>query len=150
MEIYDLVEYGSSGIKVTSAEHGGEDMIRNRDNVEPYVTKDRSTVWELYHPGSSPAKGCSVAEAEVRAGRATERHVHKRSQEIYYILEGSGTMGLGKSHFEVKAGDAVLIPPGNPHNIRAGDGGIRILCICTPPYSHDDTELLQSLRRKGD
>jgi mannose-6-phosphate isomerase-like protein (cupin superfamily) len=119
-------------------------VIRNRENVEPYVTKDRSTVWELYHPGSSPVEGFSVAEADVGAGVETEAHVHKRSQEIYYILEGAGTMRLGGRSLKVKTGDAILIPPGTAHQIRADEGvGIRILCVCSPAYSHGDTELLR-------
>ena len=63
--------------------------------MEPYVTKDSSTIRELFHPGSSPVEGFSVAEAEVAAGLETDAHVHKKSQEIYYILEGAGTMRLG-------------------------------------------------------
>lgn len=118
-------------------------MIRNRQNTRPYVTKDRSTVRELYHPESSPVKGFSVAEAEVTGGAETDAHVHRASQEIYYILEGAGTMRLGERTLKVKTGDAILILPGVLHNIKADEGtGIKILCICSPAYSHDDTELL--------
>jgi mannose-6-phosphate isomerase-like protein (cupin superfamily) len=38
----------------------------------------------------------------------------------------------------VAAGDAVLIPPGARHQIRA-DTALRFLCCCAPPYSHEDT-----------
>ncbi len=120
-------------------------MIRNRENVEAYVTKDKSTIRELYHPDSSPVKGYSVAEAEVAEGTETDAHVHRESQEIYYILEGAGTMRLGGDSFEVKTDDAILIAPGTPHNIKADKGSaLRILCICSPAYSHDDTELCGS------
>ncbi|MGA9138806.1 MAG: cupin domain-containing protein [Methanocella sp.] len=117
-------------------------MIRNRENVESFVTKDKSSIWELYHPASSPVKDVSVAEAYVKAREKTEAHVHRSSQEIYYIAEGSGTMRLGDSEFAIKTGDAILIPPRTPHDVRAGGNGIRILCICSPPYSHEDTELI--------
>ncbi|OPY30790.1 MAG: DNA-binding transcriptional repressor PuuR [Methanocella sp. PtaU1.Bin125] len=88
--------------------------------------------------------GFSIAEADVAAGMETDAHVHKTSQEIYYVLEGAGTMRLGGRSFRVKTGDAILIPPGTPHNIKADDGAcVRILCICSPAYTHDDTELLR-------
>ncbi len=116
-------------------------MIRNRENVKPFVTKDGSTVRELYQPGSSPAHGCSVAEACVGRGEETEVHLHRRSQEFYYILEGSGTMRLGDERLVVRPGDAILIPPGTSHNVRAESRRLRILCICTPPYADDDTFL---------
>ena len=38
------------------------------------------------------------------------------------------------------AGDAVLIPPGAWHQIRAADDGrLRFLCCCAPAYRHEDT-----------
>jgi len=120
-------------------------MIRDRSDVSSYVTKDGSAVWELYHPSSSPVKDVSVAEALVAPGQETGAHLHQRSQEIYYVLEGSGRMRVGEESMSVKAGDAVLIIPGAIHNIKnIGAGPLRILCICSPPYSHDDTALENS------
>ncbi|HTX43494.1 MAG TPA: cupin domain-containing protein [Methanocella sp.] len=106
------------------------------------MTKDGSRIWELFHPDSSPIKGLSVAEALVGPGRETEAHVHHASQEIYYILEGSGVMRLGKDAMPVTPGDAILILPGMPHSVKnTGAGALRIVCICHPPYSHGDTAL---------
>jgi mannose-6-phosphate isomerase-like protein (cupin superfamily) len=108
------------------------------------VTKDRSTIRELFHPDNSPLSGFSVAEADLGKGLEADVHVHRRSQEIYYLLEGAGTMQLGESTLKVKKGDAILIPPGTAHNIKADEGcDIRILCICSPPYAHEDTELVR-------
>ena len=117
-------------------------MIHNHSNIFSYVTKDHSTIWELYHPQYSPVKDVSVAEALVEPGRDTELHRHRRSQEIYYILEGEGEMRLGDETFKVKRYDAILIPPGMPHSVKnEGKSGLRMLCVCAPPYSHEDTLL---------
>jgi mannose-6-phosphate isomerase-like protein (cupin superfamily) len=41
---------------------------------------------------------------------------------------------------EVGPGDAVLIPPGAWHEIRAaGEGELRFLCCCAPQYADEDT-----------
>lgn len=54
-------------------------------------------------------------------------------------------MFLGSESFEVKPGDSVVIPPGTPHAIENnGDEPLTILCCCSPPYSHEDTELIDS------
>lgn len=117
-------------------------MIRSRSNISSYMTKDGSRIWELLHPDSSPVKGVSIAEALVEAGQETETHVHRKSQEVYYILEGSGNMRLGADENKVSEGDAILIMPGTPHCIKnASPGPLSILCVCCPPYSHEDTEL---------
>lgn len=117
-------------------------MIHNHSNILSYVTKDHSTIWELFHPKSSPVKDISLAEALVEPGGDTEMHWHPRSQEIYYILGGEGEMRLGEETFHVKKYDAILIPPCVPHRVKnTGESGLRMLCICAPPYSHEDTLL---------
>lgn len=117
-------------------------MIRDRRNVSSFLTKDGSRIWELYHPSSSPVNGFSVAESLVEPGQATEAHWHGEAQEVYYILEGSGIMRLGEDSLEVAAGNAILIEPGTVHAIKnTGRGALRVLCICRPPYSHEDTIL---------
>ena len=52
-------------------------------------------------------------------------------------------MRLGGDTLDVAGGNTVLIRPGVPHCIEnTGDMPLRILCCCTPPYSHDDTKSL--------
>ena len=61
------------------------------------------------------------------------------------VTAGSSLRTLGNVRFKVAAGDAVLIPPGTPHCIQAdGAEALRILCCCSPPYAHEDTELLEA------
>jgi len=112
-------------------------------NVEPYITKDGSEIRELIHPDSGNSINQSLAEATVKPGQTTQLHIHKRTEEIYHITIGRGLMTLGNSCFEVSYGDSVLIPAGTPHKIKnSGDHDLKILCVCSPAYSNEDTELL--------
>ena len=120
-----------------------DDPIIRRAEREPFTTKDGSIVTELVHPAFSAVTGQSVAEAVVPAGGETIAHRHRRSEEIYVFTAGDGSMALGESTFAVAAGDAVVIPPGTPHKLVAGDEQLVLLCICAPAYSHEDTELLE-------
>jgi mannose-6-phosphate isomerase-like protein (cupin superfamily) len=106
-----------------------------------YVTKDGSEIRELMHPAVHGNGALSLAEATVPAGETTLHHRHLRTEEIYHVTAGRGTMRLGDSSFEVGPGDTVCIPPGTPHSITALAGPLKILCACAPPYAHDDTEL---------
>ncbi|MFN7754200.1 MAG: cupin domain-containing protein [Pseudomonadota bacterium] len=114
-----------------------------RDRVEPYVTRDGSTVRELMHPAVHGNAAQSLAEAVVPAGARTQRHRHALTEEIYHFVRGRGRMLLGTSDFPVATGDTVCIPPGTPHALH-NDGleDLVLLCACAPAYSHDDTELL--------
>jgi mannose-6-phosphate isomerase-like protein (cupin superfamily) len=102
--------------------------------LEPFTTKDGSTIREYIQ---SPAQ--SLAEATLVPGQSTQRHYHAVSEEIYLLVEGGGTMELDGETREVAEGDAILIPPGAWHELRAGSEGVRLLCCCAPPYSHEDT-----------
>lgn len=115
-----------------------------RADAEPFVTKDGSIIRELMHPSRHAARQQSLAEATVPPGGATTLHRHHRTEELYHVLRGVGTMRLGHEEFAVAAGDTVCIPPGVAHGIRnAGAEDLVLLCACAPAYSHEDTELLE-------
>jgi len=123
-------------------------MIKTEyDKIKPYTTKDGSLIRELMHPGIHGSSRQSLAEAIIPAGATTVLHRHLESEEIYHILEGFGEMVLGDESFEVAAGDTVLIPSGAPHKVRnSGDVPLKILCCCSPPYLHADTDLMGDIR----
>ncbi len=104
----------------------------------PFTTKDGSTIRSLLDRSNAPVRNQSLAEASVPAGRATERHYHRLSEEFYFIQEGRGVMEIDGAERPVGPGDAILIPAGAWHQIRA-DQTLRFLCCCAPPYAHDDT-----------
>jgi len=109
--------------------------IANRDrDCPPFTTADGSTIREFLHTGNQ-----SLAEATLEAGQETQRHYHRVSEELYYVEEGTGEMELDGELAAVGPGDAILIPPGAWHQIRATGGTLRFLCCCAPPYSHEDT-----------
>ena len=89
--------------------------------VQPYVTKDRSTIRELMCPTRHGNHAQSLAEAIIPAGGRTLLHRHLMSEEIYYIVRGDGMMTLGGKTFFVKAGDTICIPPGTPHAIKGNN-----------------------------
>lgn len=115
------------------------------DQVEPYRTKDGSQIRELIHPhqyGLDQIR-LSLAEATVPAGKSTRLHRHGNTDEIYHVTSGAGVMVLGSERFKVLTGDSILIPQGTPHRIENTESvPLAIICCCSPPYAHEDTELL--------
>ncbi len=112
--------------------------------AESYITKDGSSIRELMHPLVHGNSAQSLAEATVPAGSTTLLHRHNVTEEIYHILSGCGLMTLGDESIYMEEGDSVCIHPGTLHNIRnTGEEELRLLCCCSPAYSHDDTELFE-------
>ena len=115
-------------------------------DITAYVTRDGSEIRELMHPAAQGNKAQSLAEAIVKQGQQTHLHQHHNSEELYLITNGKGYMTLGEEQFDVIMGDTICIPPGTPHCIKnIGTEALHILCMCSPPYNHDDTELLEQL-----
>jgi mannose-6-phosphate isomerase-like protein (cupin superfamily) len=114
--------------------------VRSRDVAEPFTTKDGSTIRVLLDGVLGGAANQSLAEAWLEPGQPTERHYHERTEEIYVVLDGAGEMEVDGDRRRVVAGDAILIPPGAWHEIRADAAApLRFLCCCAPPYADDDT-----------
>jgi mannose-6-phosphate isomerase-like protein (cupin superfamily) len=110
-------------------------IVTSVEGVEAFVTKDGSTIRELHHTQVQ-----SLAEATLEVEQATERHYHRLTEEIYFVLKGQGRMEVDGETTHVRPGDAVLIPAGAWHQLENnGTSELRILCCCAPPYSHDDT-----------
>jgi mannose-6-phosphate isomerase-like protein (cupin superfamily) len=118
--------------------------IVRRDKREPFITADGSSIRELAGVPSGNASNQSLAEAVVAPGHATIAHLHNRSEEIYLFTEGSGRMRLGAEERPVRAGDCVVIHPGVAHKLWADKRApLVVLCCCAPPYSNEDTVLLE-------
>ena len=62
-------------------------------------------------------------------------HYHKRSTELYYVLDGGGVVVLDGQAQPVSKGSLVHIPPGVVHGAR---GRMRVLVVGIPDIADDD------------
>ncbi len=121
-------------------------QVTHYDEIEPFITKDGSVIRELMHSLQHASKQQSLAEARLPVGRKTLLHKHHHTEELYYITQGKGLMTLAEDTFEVAPGDTVCITPGISHCIEnIGENELALLCCCSPPYSHEDTEILEGV-----
>jgi mannose-6-phosphate isomerase-like protein (cupin superfamily) len=120
--------------------------IRNLNEVPPFITKDGSEIRELLAHRNSVIRHQSLAEARLPVGTSTQEHYHARTEEIYYITHGTGRMRIDSETRDVKAGDAIAIPPGRKHKLwNTGNETLRLLCCCAPAYEHVDTVITENV-----
>lgn len=110
-------------------------LVKDVAEAPAFTAGDGSELRELLHPDrDAAALGYSLAHAIVAPARATTPHALSRS-EVYYIIEGRGTMHVGDEAQPVRAGHAVLIPPGSVQWIEnTGKAALAFLCIVDPPW----------------
>ena len=120
--------------------------IKNLNEAPPFITKDGSEIRELLAHRNSAIRNQSLAEARLPAGGATQEHFHPLAEEIYYITHGTGKIRIEGETREVKAGDAIAIPPGQKHKLwNTGAGTLRLLCCCAPAYENSDTVITENV-----
>jgi quercetin dioxygenase-like cupin family protein len=73
-------------------------------------------------------------DARLDPGAAVGLHVHDRTEEIYYVLEGALTVTTVRADgaelaAELGPGDAHLIRPGQAHFVVAGPEGARFITV---------------------
>jgi mannose-6-phosphate isomerase-like protein (cupin superfamily) len=115
-------------------------QIQNLHQVPAFITKDGSQIRELLAYRNSDIRNQSLAEARLEPGSSTQEHFHIKTEEIYFITEGTGRMRIDAECQDVQAGDAIAILPGKKHKLwNTGPGPLRLLCCCAPAYEHSDT-----------
>ena len=67
-------------------------------------------------------------------------HMHTKQEELYVVLSGSGRMKVDDEIVELKAWDAVRVPPGMWRGYEAGPEGLELLVIGAPNLDEDPRE----------
>ena len=62
--------------------------------------------------------------------RDAKLHYHERTDEVYYIIAGEGTMTLDGEEIELHTGVVVYVPRGVRHKAQ---GNLTVLVVCIPP-----------------
>jgi mannose-6-phosphate isomerase-like protein (cupin superfamily) len=101
---------------------------------------DDTFICELLHPGREGLDlSYSIAHAVLPIGAASLPHKLKTSSEVYFILGGEGEMNIDSEKARVRAGQAVIIPPGSWQHIRNTGGTIlKFICIVSPFWRAED------------
>ena len=105
-------------------------MIAQFDDIEPAKCPCGLTRRAFTDPGNTVATLHIVDIAE-----DSRVHYHKKTTELYLVLEGEGFMELDGNHIPVKPMTAVFIKPGCRHR---AVGKMRIANIPVPAFEPED------------
>jgi mannose-6-phosphate isomerase-like protein (cupin superfamily) len=118
--------------------------VRSYGQIEAFTTLDGSQIREWAGRVSAPARNQSLAEATIPVDGATTEHYHRTSEELYLITAGRGRLVLDGEERVLGEGDCALIPPGARHKLfNVGGEPLRVVCVCAPAYSDEDTCLTE-------
>jgi mannose-6-phosphate isomerase-like protein (cupin superfamily) len=98
-------------------------LRRDPKDVEPWP----ETCGEI-RPLIEEQDGAAAEVHHVRIDHA-KLHYHAKTDEIYYIISGQGTMVLDDEEIEVHHGMVVYVPRGTRHK---AVGELTVLTVCIP------------------
>ena len=98
-------------------------LRRDPDEVEPWAEtcgRIRPLIEE------SDGAAAEVHHVEIRDARL---HYHEKTDEVYYVIDGEGTMVLDDEEVELHRGVVVYVPRGVKHK---AIGRLTVLTVCIP------------------
>lgn len=96
---------------------------------------------------SLPAQNLSVCVIRVLPGEAVRpAHSHPNSEELIYIISGSGKVMIENEVGSVRAGSAILFEQGNVHMLKnTGDVEMKVICFFAPATSIDNYRMFEAV-----
>ena len=91
---------------------------------ELVIKPGHGKTWELGGAIECKVSGAQTGDAytilgiTLEKGQGAPMHIHKREDEVFYILEGTCTFGLGDEVITAEAGTTVILKKGISHFFR--------------------------------
>ena len=114
------------------------------EEVPKFIAGDETRLRELLHPKNDNLDlPYSLAHASIPPGTKSLPHTLK-GEEVYYILEGKGTVSIDGKVQEIKKGDTFVVPGEAEQFVENSSetDELVFLCIVSPPWSEDTEEIL--------
>ena len=105
------------------------EVIR-KDDVKPIISSC-GPLRELYSSEN-------IDISHVVIDKPTKKHMHKKMEEVYYIVKGKGILVLGEKEFEVNETDLIPIPKNTWHYLKPKNKPLEVLTIIHPKYNPKD------------
>jgi mannose-6-phosphate isomerase-like protein (cupin superfamily) len=93
----------------------------------------------LINPETAGSVHMTFGKITVRPGEGSPRHYHAKTEEIYYIMSGSGKIVIDDKPYPVGPGHSILVPQGARHELtNTGNENLVYLCVDSPVFNPQD------------
>ena len=103
-----------------------------KENIEN-LTKENSNFRKVLYTGAH----CQLVLMSLLANEEIGMEVHPDNDQFFRFEGGTGKVIIDATEYEVKDGDAVIVPRGASHNVIAGESGLKMYTIYSPAHHKD-------------
>ncbi len=103
-----------------------------KENIER-LTEENSNFRKVLYTGSNS----QLVLMSLLPNEEIGMEIHDGNDQFFRFEKGSGKVIIDATEYEVKDGDAVVVPMGARHNVIAGDEGLKLYTIYSPAHHKD-------------
>ena len=103
-----------------------------KDNIEKLTIENNDFRHVLY-----TGEHCQLVLMSLLPNEEIGMEVHPDNDQFFRFEKGTGKVVINETEYEVKDGDAVVIPCGSNHNVIAGVDGLKLYTIYSPAPHQD-------------
>jgi quercetin dioxygenase-like cupin family protein len=109
------------------------DLLVKAGARAPIVERWGNLRW-LFDGERTPGAEMTLGVVEIAPGETNPRHLHD-CEEVLYLVEGELLHAIGSECVPLRAGDAIRLPKGTPHQARnVGAGTARMIVAYDAPF----------------
>jgi mannose-6-phosphate isomerase-like protein (cupin superfamily) len=108
-------------------------LIRSIENAEHYEWGAGCDGWLLVKTND-----LSVIQERVPPGGSEIRHLHRRSEQFFYVISGLVTIEIDGEVFEITEQQGIHVPAGVPHQLKNISEVDAVFIVTSTPSSHGD------------
>lgn len=103
-----------------------------KQNIED-LTKENKNFRKVLYTGEHS----QLVLMSLLANEEIGMEIHKDNDQFFRFESGEGKVIIDDTEYEVKDGDAVVVPSGARHNVIAGLNGLKLYTIYSPAHHKD-------------
>ncbi len=105
----------------------------SKENAEHYQWGEQCDGWHLVK-----SKNLSVIQERVPPGCSEVRHLHKESEQFFFVLSGCAILEVNGETFELKENHGFYVPNNTPHQLSNRSQTDLHFIVTSAPSSHGD------------
>ena len=117
------------------------------ENDVPEIEQPGRFMRWVVNEGSLRAKNLSMCVIRVLPGESVRpAHSHPNSEELIYIMSGSGKVMIDGEVGEVQTGSAILFEQGKVHMLRnTSESEMKVICFFAPATNLDNYKVFENI-----
>jgi len=118
--------------------------LQKNSKIKSVKGNEGTKIKQYFYPHNT-LNGINYSIAQFTLEYRKKSKLHKiNSSEIYYILEGNGTLKINDKSYKLEKDDSVYVPPNSKQCIEnTGTVDLRFLCIVEPAWKAENEILLE-------